>query len=239
MDDDLISLLTRQVKEDVVENYMTERRLIGLQIEEVERQAEAIKFRASRTGKRLSRLAQLMVEPELMKRLLEVLHVPQPSFWSEHLEQRFARDIRFIRVRALTDKAKFRKLVLESYNRLCGKMERYRTAYEDLQIECRAVNRNIAGFHANFDLLSILNFLKSLDLQTIERKQYLGQNFTPEELASVDQKLYIRPLSFEQLAIPLPLRLPRPEIAERYLSDLANEVYQKHSRQLKQLMEAK
>jgi len=32
MDEDLVSCLTRQVIEDVIENYLTERRLVGLQI---------------------------------------------------------------------------------------------------------------------------------------------------------------------------------------------------------------
>lgn len=36
MDQDLIASLTCQVKEDLIQNYLTERRLVGLQIEEVE-----------------------------------------------------------------------------------------------------------------------------------------------------------------------------------------------------------
>ena len=42
-------------------------------------------------------------------------------------------------------------------------MERYREAYEDLQAECRAVNLNIATFRKNFDLLTLLQFLRGLD----------------------------------------------------------------------------
>ncbi len=67
------------------------------------------------------------------------------------------------------------------------------------------------AFSKNFDLLSILGFLKSLDIGDLERKHFLGENFTAEELASVDQKLYIGAIKFEELRVPAPLTLPKPE----------------------------
>jgi hypothetical protein len=139
-------------------------------------------------------------------------------------------------VRALTDKSKFRKLVLESYSRFCTWMDKYRTGYESLQAECRAVNRNISTFQKNFDLLAIIAFLKSLDTGAIERKRFLGENFTPEELASVDQKLYLRQIAFEKFELPTPIPLPKPDHIETPLGDLAQEVYRKHRAQVKRLM---
>ena len=41
-EDDLLTCLTRQVKEDVIENYLTERRLVELQIEELESTARNV-----------------------------------------------------------------------------------------------------------------------------------------------------------------------------------------------------
>jgi hypothetical protein len=237
MDSDLISSLTRQVREEVVENYLTERRLLDLQIEDIESQTAGVLLRAQKTGRRLNRLALLMVHPDIRKRLVEMLHIPAHSFWNEFAEGKFSRGVRFIRVRALTDRSKFRKLILESYNRFYERMEKYRKVHESLKLDCQGVNRNIMNFHSNFDLLSILNFLRNLDIQSIEQKQYLGENFTAEEMASVDQKLYIKPISFEKLDLPLPLMLPRPELAERHLTELANEVYEKHQKAVKRLMQ--
>jgi hypothetical protein len=237
MDEDLICSLTRQIKEDILDNYLTERRLVCLQIEDVEKQAEGARERAVRAGRRLNRMVHLMVHPEMVEKLYALLNVPQPSFWTNCSEQKISRRIQFIRVRALTDKAKFRKLVKESYHRLYQWMGRHRETYEELSGQCRAVNSNIKHFHQNFDLLTILSFLKSLDTSTLERQQFLGGNFTADELASVDQKLYIGPMRFEDLQVPAPLILPKLESVEFSLTELANEVYRKYQKHVQRFLE--
>lgn len=236
MEDDLIASLTRQVKEEVLENYLTERRIVGLQIEDIETRAQETRARAVQTGKRLSRLAYLMFEPDMVTRLVEILRVPSPSFWIDCLARELSREIRIIRVRALTDKAKYRKLLLEAYRRLCRWMEEYRKAHEELAAECRAVNININKFQKNFDLLTILNFLKSLDQSVLEQKHFLGENFTAQEIVSVEQKLYLRPLSIEQFSIPIPLDLPKPEVVSTPLNRLASDVYQRNQARIKGIM---
>lgn len=237
MDEDLIASLTCQVREDLIQNYLTERRLIGLQIEEVENQAAEAKRQARRTGRRLNRLVHLMIHPEMVKKLFTLLEVPQPSFWSDCSQEQFSRGVRFIRVRALTDRGRFRKLVLEAYLRLYRRMKRYGETYEELNGLCRAVNSNIKHFQGNFDLLTMLSFLKSLDTCTLERKQFLGGNFTAEELASVDQKLYIGLIKFEELQVPVPLLLSKPEQVEAPMTELAHEVYGKYQRHVRRLLQ--
>jgi hypothetical protein len=237
MDEDLISSLTRQIREDILENYLTERRLVGLQIEEVEKLAEGARERALRAGRRLNRVVHLMIHPDMVKRLNTLLNIPQPSFWCDCSQKKPSRRIHFIRVRALTDRAKFRKLLVESYSRLYQWMERYRATFEELGAQCRAVNSNIKHFQQNFDLLTILSFLKSLDTVTLERKQFLGGNFTADELASVDQKLYIPQIKFEDLCVPAPLALPKPESIESSLQELAHEVYRKYEDRVQCLLE--
>lgn len=236
MQEDLIGSLTRQVREEVIQNYLTERRLVRLQIEEIENSAKQMKLRAVKVGRRLNRLMHLMIQAEMKKRLIAILQIPQPSFWSECTEKKLSRHIRFIRVSALTDKRKFRKLVLESYHRLYERTAIYEKGYESLRLDCEAVNLNIRSFQTNFDLLSILSFLRGLDTQTLERKQFLGENFTPEELASVDQKLYIKPISFQALNVPAPMPLRAPGSLEKTLIDLSDEVYRKSEEQVKKLM---
>lgn len=237
MEDDLISSLTRQVKEEVIENYLTERCIVGFQIEDVQKQGEEAALLATKAGRRLSRMAYLMVSPGMQQRLMHLLHIPEGSFWASCVQGKFARDTRFIRVRALTDKGKFKKLVLEANLRLYQWMSRYAKRYEDLTAECRAVNLNIDKFQKNYDLLSILSFLKNLDSSALERKQFLGENFTAEELASVDQKLYLHHVAVEKLNIPVPLALPSREAVEDALNELAGEIYRIHQGQVKQIME--
>lgn len=237
MEEDLIASLTRQVKEEVIENYLTERRIVELQMEEIETRASETRFQALRTGRRLNRLAYLTVHPEMLRRLTGLLNIPTPSFWSECMEKEFSRAIRFIRIRALTEKGRFKKLLFEAYKRLYQRMEAYRKAYEELEAECRAVNINIVKFQKNFDLLAILNFLKSLDLTALEQKHYLGENFTAEEISSIDKKLHLNQISFEKLKVPEPLALPRPESIEESVSNLSAEIYRRFEKHIKEIMQ--
>lgn len=236
MEEDLIASLTHQVREEVIENYLTERRIVGLLIEDIERQAEAVRFQAAKTGRRLNRLAYLTIHEEMLHQLLDLLKIPDRGFWTDCLSERFSRTTRFIRVRALTDKGKFKKLFLESYHRLFQWMEKYQKAHGELTGECRAVNMNIDRFQKNFDLLTILNFLKGLDTSAVERKHFLGENFTAEEMASIDKKLYLRPIAFESLMVPPPLELPKPEALEIRLSNLAGDIYRKYERDVRGIM---
>jgi hypothetical protein len=237
MDEDLICSLTRQIREDVIQNYLTERRLIRLQMEDIAQQAEGVRTQAQKTARRLNRLVHLMIHPEMVKKLYALLNIPQPSYWKDCSQDKFSRGVRFIRVRALTDRGKFRKLVSEAYHRLYRRMERYRDAHEKLSGQCRAVNSNIKHFQQNFDVLGMLAFLKGLDTCTLERKHFLGENFTAEELASVDQTLFIGTIRFEDLQVPAPLPLPKPELVEHPMAELANEVYQKYQKNVQRLLE--
>ncbi|WP_448382412.1 hypothetical protein [Desulfosoma sp.] len=236
MEDDLITCLTRQVKEEVLENYMTQRRLIELETEDVEAQAEAVRALAQEVGKRFTRLGYLMMDAEMLERLIGILQIPETSFWRECLEKPFARGVRFIKVTALTHKGKFRKLVLESYNRLLTWMTKYKDALHDLELEVRALNINIQAFQSNFDLLTILNFLKSLDVCGLEHKHFLGSNFTAEEIMSVEKKLYIHPMKVDRFNLPPPLDLPAPALIQDDLGRLAEDVFRKHHNQIKRLL---
>jgi hypothetical protein len=223
MEDDLVTSLTRQVREEVIENYIMERRLIELQIEHLSAQAGETRDLAWIAGKRLARLSCLMVRPEMRDRLGKILGMQNGCFWSDCFEEKLT--IPLLRVHGLTRLGRFRKLVLESYSRLCKWMNKYRGQYQDLTEECAAVNRNIDSFQKNFDLLAILNFLRNLDLQGIEKRKILGENFTAKEMAELDKNLYIKPVSVEKLDAPAPLELPGQLKAEGAICALAEEVY--------------
>ena len=115
-------------------------------------------------------------------------------------------------------------------------MTQYKTQYEELTNEISAVNRNIDSFHKNFDLLSILNFLRNLDIGGIERKKILGDNFTAMEMAELDKNLYITPVSMEKLNVPAPLDLPEFGSIRVELSNLAEEIFQRYRKEVKKML---
>ncbi len=235
MEDDLVASLTRLVKEEVIENYLLERRLIDLQIEHLNMQADATRRQAWIVERRLARLSFLMIHSDMQRRLREMLGM-EAGFWNACLNEPFTRKVPLIRVRALTRKGKFRKLLLESYSRFHYWMKEYKQHYEDLANERSAVNSNIDSFQKNFDLLSILNFLRNLDMQGIERKKILGNNFTAKEMSELDNNLYIRPVSMEILNVPAPLDIPGPDSIRGKLSDLAEEIFQRYGEEVKKIL---
>jgi hypothetical protein len=236
MPEDIIASLTRQVKEEVLENYIKERRLIEVQIEDLGDLAKEARGKAVKAGRRLNRLAFLLVRPERRPELKAFLKIPSASFWECCIEEPFSRNVPVIRVGALTAKGKFRKLFLEAYSRSSLWMERYRDAYEDLQVECRAVNRNISCFRKNFDLLTILAFLRGLDSETIERMNILGNNFTSHEVASLDRKLFIPDIVFDKFDLPPPVAMPETGKVEGTLARMAKEIYEAYAEEVRRLL---
>ena len=236
MEEDLVTSLTRQVKEEVIENYLLERRLIELQIEQLNTQAAQMRRHAWFVGLRLTRLSSLMIQPDMQNRLLEILRIEVHCFWVACVNVEFKRKVRLIGVIALTKKAKFRKVLLESYSRLYYRMNQYKAQYEELAEECSAVNRNIDTFQKNFDLLAILNFLRNLDMPGIEKKKILGDNFTAREMAELDKNLYISPIAVEKLDVPAPLDIPSPDSIRGKLCGLAEEIFERYGEEVKRIL---
>jgi len=237
MEDDLIISLTRQVKEEVVENYLLERRLIDLQMEHLKSRSLEVRRQARIAGLRLARLSILAVSPGMQSRLWEILGIKTNSFWTYCMNVEFKGKVRFIRARALTRKARFRKVLLESYSRFYSWTNQYKTLYEDLAKECLAVNRNIDSFHKNFDLLSILNFIRNLDMHVLDKKKILGDNFTAKEMAELDKSLYISQISMEKLDLPAPLDLPECDSIRGKILNLADEIFLRHPEEVKTILQ--
>ncbi len=236
MEEDIVAGLTRQVKEEVIERYLNERHIIGLQQEEFQEGLRQTAECAKKTGEHLSRMAFLTLHPGTTQQLASILQLPPSSPWRHWLQLEPPKGMCPLHVSGLTEKRKYRKLMLEAYRQLYGQTAAYRKKHEELQALCRAININITNFQKNFDLLAILRFLRSLDTQALERKHFLGENFTAEEMASLDVKLQIRTIDFDKQEIPAPLFLPSPPSIEHRLVSLASEIYGKHQNEVRRIV---
>ena len=232
MEDDLVTSLTRQVKEEVIENYLLERRLIDLQIEHLNMQADETRRQAWMVERRLARLSFLMIHSDMQRRLREMLGMGA-GFWDACLNVTFTRKVPLIRVRALTQKRKFRKLLLESYSRLHYWMEKYKAALR--RPRKRALSRQQEHrflpeeFRPSFDT----QFSQEPGHARDRKKKILGDNFTAKEMAELDKNLYIRPVSMEKLDVPAPLDIPEPGSIQGKLSNLAEEIFQRYGEEVK------
>jgi hypothetical protein len=237
MEDDIISALTLEVKEEVVEKYLYERRLVEEQINYVKELAESTAKLEAELYKRFARIYGFLSENGHIGQFVGVAGLQAPPF-----EVRFREDshskksLPFIKVWGLSYKAKFKKLLLEAYRRLFKWNEAYREDYENLAAECEAVNRNLKKFEDDFDLLTILNFLKDMDVDFIEKKHFLSDNFTPGEMTSIETTLRFKPVRMEQFGLVSPPSLPNPDKIQKDLNELANCVFGQCSLRIKSLM---
>lgn len=237
MQDDIVSALTQEVKEEVIENYLYERRLVEGQIDYVKELAEHAAQLQGKLYKRFARLYDLLHEMKFInefERLLKVEGAPFIDRFAKAPEYR--KGVRFIKVRGLNDRGRFRKLLLESYRRLFIWNDQYKEAYEDLAQECKAVSDNLKKFENDYDLLTILNFLRDMDVEGIQRKRFLGDNFTPEEIGSIETSLRFKPIRMEQFKLIPPPSLPKLNAIQKQLNALADSVYGQCCDRVKVLM---
>ena len=234
--EDFLACLTRELKDEVMERYVTERRLIELQIEALQEQAHEVRRCAREAAKRLERLGYWMIHPPLRQKLFTILKLPDQSPWREHLEKGISYGLRSIALSAFRNRTKLREIILKAYDRLYQYMELYARAVDDLRAECEAVKTNVQGFQNAAELPVVLSFLKGLDRCAAEKSHFLGGNFTAEELVSVEQKLRFRAPSLDSWDIAAPLSLPGVHDIERALIQLADEIFDYHQSEAKRLI---
>lgn len=237
MTDDLISAMTQEVKAEVINNYLYERRLIEEQIFYVKEVADHAAQLQEMLFKRFARMYNLLPKPEFINEFVFLLGLKAIPFNDRIADDpEYCQEVRFIKVRGLTDRAKFKKLFLESYKRLCTWNNQYLEAYSNLIDECKAVNYNLKKFEDNHDLLTILNFLKGMDLEEITKKHFMGDNFAPDEIASIDKTLRFKPVSIKQFNLILPPGLPELTDVQNQIKFLANSVYDRCSNKMKTII---
>ena len=226
MQDDIVSALTQEVKEEVIQNYLHERGLIEEQINYVNELAEHTAQLEEKLYRRFARVYEFLMEAEFINQFVQLLGIKEALF-----EHRFQKDrdlrngLRFIKVHGLTRRARFKKLLCESYRRLCTWNNQYKEAYENLQEECKAAAHNLKKFESDHDLLTILNFLKNMDVDFIEKKHFLGNGFTPGEMSSIEATLRFKPIRIERFKLIAPPDLPEPKTIEGALTALADCIY--------------
>jgi hypothetical protein len=75
-----------------------------------------------------------------------------------------------------------------------------------------------------------------MDVVELERKKFLGGNFSPEELTSIDKAMYFKPVRLEQWNPPPPFDLPAHTTIEKKLDQLASDVYAKYGWRLREIV---
>ncbi|MBI4774776.1 MAG: hypothetical protein HY788_11460 [Deltaproteobacteria bacterium] len=236
MGNDLILGLTRAVKEEVIENYLLNRRIIDEICQDFEHRKNRVNRYRELVGKRFLRIFGLLIDPHYIKEFIKIIEVERIrpfEFFGSDLDMR---QLRLIPASGFTFRSRYRTLLREAYNRLVKWVTRYNESYAELFEECKAVNINIKNFNQEFDLLAIIHFLKTMDIADLERKQFLGGNFTSKELHSLEKKMLFHPINWESLRLPKPIDLPEYRRIRKPLQSLSDRVFDGYQAKLRSLI---
>jgi hypothetical protein len=238
MQDDIIGALTQEIKEEVIERYLYDRRLVEEQIKYVDELVEQVKQLREDCFSRFVSIYDSLLAPEFVGKFAQALGMENAPFGEQYDQNPgdLGRSCR-IKVRGVTPRAKFKRLLSEQYLELYTLNGQYKEAYEDLYHECKAVNYNLKKFQKNYDLLTILNFLRDMDVEFVERKRWLGDNFSPDEMASIEASLSFKLIRMERFKLDPPLILPEPKTISKKLNALADCVYGQCGERVKKLIQ--
>ena len=234
--DDFLDSLTHQVREEVVGNYFNQRRLIEEQINLLQEQACDVADLGKKCKHRIYRVYKLINKRECIDKFRKLFGLESPEFARDQLGFGSFHGLRFISIRALTAKGKYKKLLHTACVRLTEWLVKYSKAYEELDKECKAVNHNINSFQQNYDLLTLIRFLKSLDVHTIEKKFYLGENFNANELSSIDTALMIKSVTMDSFELMKPPKIKSLEEIKPDILKFVTDVSEKENKEMRRII---
>ncbi|MBF0476274.1 MAG: hypothetical protein HQK59_10660 [Deltaproteobacteria bacterium] len=98
------------------------------------------------------------------------------------------------------------------------------------------MNYNIKKFRADFDILSIMSFLKGMDIAELEKKHFLGENFDAREIGSLERSMYIRDIKWEAIDLTPPPDLPPPDQVKESIEHLADRIFAENPGEVKKIL---
>jgi hypothetical protein len=188
-DEDFITALNQAVKQEVAENYFRERCII-----EEEKNLFSEDLCSYHGG-----LAAWQTERDALAKVLITPRAADEFFTLAGLDYSqvgaLARPVTFPRPRGLTRFRRYRRLVQGLVNELYHTAQELEQEREKVVRLLSEVNADIAKFEASFDFMSLVAFLRSMDIQELQRRKIMGLNFSAKELDKSAQQLSFRPFN--------------------------------------------
>ena len=222
-DDDFISALNQAVQQDIIENYLRERRIVEEETNLLFEACSAFQGGVCAWEDKKAALAQALLTPEGAARLFALAGL---SLTAEALGRR-PRD--YPPVRGFTRAGRYRRLVARLYRELWQARQALGQERQEVLALREEVNQDILGFERNYDLLGLQSFLRGMNPVELQRRKVLGVNFTAQETAAAAAALSFHPLSAQRLGLDAELdRMRPPEDLLPAARDLLSELCRRH-----------
>jgi hypothetical protein len=226
---DIVSALQYQVKAEIIQNYLRERRILEEETREYEDLLAQYRLVEAEAQEYRDDLACLLVSPDHYRAFFRTLDFSRtPLTWlSRNNPDRGPACPMGLTPKGFTKKGRYTNLVFATYDRLAGKAAQSRVLAQRLMALAGEINEDIRRFHQNYDLLAMIGFLRSLDLTELGRRRILGSNFTPAELASIEEKMAFARLKPRDDGVRSWPEMPNRKVAEKRAAGLVRDVFLK------------
>ncbi|MBW2062575.1 MAG: hypothetical protein JRI95_13585 [Deltaproteobacteria bacterium] len=231
MQDGYLAYLNYQIKEEVVQNYLRERLILEEEKNEFSEELAAYREVETAAGEALGYLGCLLLTPDNLGKFFSLIgfqHPPFPWLSAGEITGQPPACPAGLRPKGLTDRGRYLDLIIKTYNEFRGLVCKGQEAADNLKALSDEINRDIRTFEQNYDIMSIIGFLKSLDVETIIKKRFLGDNFTPAEIHSLHEKMVIQPVSPDMEGVHSWPELPLPKEAKKQTMNFLYHIFQKY-----------
>lgn len=203
-DDDFISALNQAVKQDIIENYLRERRIVEEETLMVMEACSAFQGGVAVWEEQKAALAQALLTREGVDRFFALAGLNLTADVLSHRPRVYPK------TRGLTRAQRYRRLIKKLYTDLWRTgLDLAKERREVLELR-QEVNQDIQDFERNYDLMGLQCYLRGMDPVELERRKLLGVNFTAQEVADSAAALSFHPLSAQRLGLDVELDQARP-----------------------------
>lgn len=226
--DDFLQALSYQVKAEAINNYLRERLILEEEIKEYRGDLNAYRALADQVRDMRDHLACLLIAPRNFSRFFSLLGFAQPPLarlgHGDLLGKGPACPVG-IWPKGLTHKRRYASVVFQTYAGLQKLTVSGGESAERLMALAREINEDIRTFHRNFDLMTIIQFLKSLDIDMRSKMKFLGDNFNGTELSELERNMMFRFLDPAADGIRSWPKLPTPQEARERAEGFVAEIF--------------
>jgi len=228
MSDDYFASINYQIKEEVITNYLRERKIIEEEKNEFSEELATYKNMAKTAGQMRDYLACLLITLENMGRFFSLIGINElPLSWvsvGDAAHQAPTCPAGLI-IKGITDKGRYLDLVLKTFEQFRQAVEEGREQGEKLEALADEINNDIQKFQNSHDIMSIVGFLNSLDIEMLVKKKFMGGNFSPDEIGSIVNTMNIKPVKIDTEPAGSWPELPSLKQVKRLTGDFIHEIY--------------
>lgn len=226
MPDDFLTALNYAIKEEIVDNYFNERRIIEEEIKMVEEQTEANRKKVLELEKDMASLLALFPNSQAQAEFWQALDRPAPEE-----DACLALGIKALPLsKGVFWKRRYRALVRNEAARVGDVWEQFGRDLAQADDLAEEVNRDIDKFHINYDFLLLRSVLAEMDPEMVEKKYFMGCSMDGCSVQELDESLRFKRLPKPSSLLPLVGRHPTKSeliaLAEKTAEKMVKEHYE-------------